>query len=222
MRIPLRQYWALLVSYLRPQWPKALALVLLLLGSIGLQLFNPTILRRFIDTAVAGGSPRTLAGAAALFIGVALANQGLSVAATYTGESVGWSATNALRHDLALHCLRLDMSFHKAHTPGEMIERLDGDVTALASFFSQFVVYVAGNAILLLGVLRALAAVDWRAGAAFAVSSFAALVQRSPHAPGHTRTQRSTAHTMGTTSREGWPPNSPIRARVWSRPPVSG
>ena len=30
----------------------------------------------------------------------------------------------ALRADLAEHCLRLDMSFHNAHTPGEMIERV--------------------------------------------------------------------------------------------------
>ena len=29
------------------------------------------------------------------------------------------------------------MSFHKAHTPGELIERVDGDVAALAKFFSH-------------------------------------------------------------------------------------
>ena len=31
------------------------------------------------------------------------------------------------------------MSFHNDHTPGELIERIDGDVTELATFFSQFV-----------------------------------------------------------------------------------
>ena len=42
----------------------------------------------------------------------------------------------ALRADLAEHCLYLDMSFHNARTPGEMIERVDGDVNVLANFFS--------------------------------------------------------------------------------------
>jgi ABC-type multidrug transport system fused ATPase/permease subunit len=66
---------------------------------------------------------------------------------------VGWTATNDLRADLALHCLRLDMSFHKKRTPGEMIERIDGDVTALANFFSQIVLKLLGNAILITGNL---------------------------------------------------------------------
>ena len=30
------------------------------------------------------------------------------------------------------------MKFHNDHTPGELIERIDGDVTELATFFSQF------------------------------------------------------------------------------------
>ncbi len=66
-------------------------------------------------------------------------------AVTYLGENVAWTATNALRAELAWHCLNLDMSFHNDHTPGEMIERIDGDVTELANFFSQFVVTLIGN-----------------------------------------------------------------------------
>ena len=45
------------------------------------------------------------------------------------------------------------MGFHKAHTPGELIERIDGDVIALSNFFSAFIIKVVGNATLLLGIL---------------------------------------------------------------------
>jgi ATP-binding cassette subfamily B protein len=45
------------------------------------------------------------------------------------------------------------MSFHNEHTPGEMIERIDGDINALSNFFSQFTLQVLGNSILLVGVL---------------------------------------------------------------------
>ena len=139
---PLRRYSALLLRYLAPQWQKAALMTVLILGSIGLQLLVPQILRFFIDTAVANGALEVLFRAALLFLGVALANQLLMAAATYTGADVGWTATNAMRRDLALHCLKLDMSFHTARTPGELIERIDGDVTALSNFFSQFSVQV--------------------------------------------------------------------------------
>ena len=175
MRIPLRQYYALLVGYLRPQSQRVLLLAALLFGNIGLQLLSPQILRHFIDTARAGGAPRVLAAAAALFMGAALVNQVVAVAATYTSENVAWTATNALRAHLAEHCLRLDMSFHKGHTPGEMIERLDGDVTALATFFSQFVLRVLGSLVLLAGVLVLLWREDWRPGLAMTLFTVLAL-----------------------------------------------
>jgi len=161
------RYRDLLTAYLLPQWPKALALALVLFGSVGLRLINPQILRAYIDSAHAGSPVRTMFVAAALFLGVVVLTMILSIWAAYASEDVGWTATNALRADLALHCLTLDMSFHNARTPGELIERIDGDVTALANFFSQFIIQVLGNLVLLVGVLVLLAREDWRLGAAF-------------------------------------------------------
>ena len=173
MRIPLRRYWRLLASYLLPQWRRVALLGVLLLATIGMELANPLILRYFIDMALAGGATGTLVEAALLFIGVALLTQAASVAETYVAENVGWTATNLLRGDLALHCLKLDMAFHNARTPGELIERIDGDVTALANFFSRFVINVLGNALLLIGALALLFGVDWRVG--LALTLFVAL-----------------------------------------------
>ena len=174
MRIPLKQYSALLINYLKPQWPKVFLLAALLFSGIGLQLANPQVLRYFIDTATSGGAPETLTRAALLFIGIALTNQVLSTLATYVSENVGWTATNMLRADLVRHCLRLDVSFHKAHTPGELIERIDGDVTVLSNFFSQFVIRMLSNVILLSGVLILLFREDWRTG--LALTTFTVVV----------------------------------------------
>jgi ABC-type multidrug transport system fused ATPase/permease subunit len=166
MNIPLKPYWNLLARYIEPQKGRFLSLAVLLLSGIGLQLANPQIMRHFIDTAQSGGTAESLLRTALLFIAVALAQQVLSLLATCASENVAWTATNALRADLADHCLRLDMSFHNAHTPGEMIERLDGDVTVLSNFFSQFLIQVMGNALLLAGVLVLLFGEDWRVGLA--------------------------------------------------------
>ncbi|HEV2124099.1 MAG TPA: hypothetical protein VGW38_15150 [Chloroflexota bacterium] len=47
-----RRYIRLLTAYLRPQWQRTAALAFFLLGSIGLQLVNPQVLRYFIDRAL--------------------------------------------------------------------------------------------------------------------------------------------------------------------------
>src|SRR4051812_10194727 len=149
---------------LRPQRRQVGALALLLLGSTGLQLLNPQVMRRFVDSAMSGAPDRVLALAAGLFLLIALIQQAASVGATYLSEKIGWTATNALRAALLRHCLGLDPSFHKKHTPGALIERIDGDATALAGFFSRLVIQVAGNFLLLLGVLVVLWVIDWRVG----------------------------------------------------------
>jgi ATP-binding cassette subfamily B protein/ATP-binding cassette subfamily C protein len=164
MKIPFKQYWQLLSRFLQPQRGRVAWLAVILLSSIGLHLLNPLVLRYFIDTAVTGGAADTLPAVALMFIGIALVNQVLSVLATYLSENVSWTATNALRADLVEHCLSLDMSFHKAHTPGELIERVDGDVNTLAGFFSQFTIQVLGNMLLLVGIMVVLFNEDWRAG----------------------------------------------------------
>ncbi|HUS15097.1 MAG TPA: ABC transporter ATP-binding protein [Chloroflexia bacterium] len=171
-----RQQGALLATYLRPQRGKVATLAVLLAANMALQLASPLILRTFIDAAIAQRPLETLIGAAVLFLAVALATQGVSVAETYMAEDVGWTATNRLRTDLTRHLLALDMRFHNGRTPGELIERVDGDITALANFFSRFVMLILGNAVLMVGVLVMLFREDWRVGLAMSVFALVAVV----------------------------------------------
>ncbi len=156
--IPVRAYHRLLVEYLRPLRRRVLLLAVVLLVSIALQLLNPQIIRTFLDRVAEGSTRDELIPLAAWFIGIALVHQVLSVYSTYLAEDVGWAATNELRARLADHVLHLDMGFHKSTTPGELIERIDGDVTALSNFFSAFMIRVLGNGVLLVGILALL----WR------------------------------------------------------------
>jgi ATP-binding cassette subfamily B protein len=176
MNVPLRQYWNLLADHIKPQKGRFALLTILLLGSIGLQIANPQIVRAFIDGVTSGEPSETLAASAVLFIGIALFQQAVGVGATYVGENVAWTATNALRAELLRHCLRLDMGFHNDTTPGALIERVDGDVAELASFFSRLVIQVLGNLLLLVGVVAALLLTDWRVGLAFALFAAVSLL----------------------------------------------
>lgn len=175
MPIPLQQYGLLLAGYLKSQWKQVIGLTIVLLSSIALQIINPQILGYFIDTAVQGGSQQALFAATITFTAIALLTQAAAITATYFGEIVAWTATNALRVDLAAHCLQLDLAFHKAHTPGELLERIDGDVNLLSKFFSQLVIHVLGNGILLIGILIVLCFENRLAGVSLTVFSIVAL-----------------------------------------------
>ena len=162
--LSLKRYWQLLVEYLTPHKGLVILLGLITLLNIALKLINPQIVREFLDSAEQAAPLEKLTRSAALFMGIALLNQLVQVVVTYLGENIAWMATNALRADLALHCLKLDMSFHKRYKPGELIERVDGDVTQLANFFSQLIIQLGSNLLLIVGVLVLLWAQDWQIG----------------------------------------------------------
>ena len=168
-RVALRQYVSLLTHYLKPQWFRVILLAVFMFGGIGLSLLNPQILRYFIDTAKAGGALQNLLIAGGLFLTVGIFGQVVTLISSYLGQDVGWRATNRMRGDLAFHCLNLDMSFHQQYTPGEMVERVDGDTTALSNFFSEFVLQVVGSTFLLAGVVIMVSREDWRIGVVLTV-----------------------------------------------------
>ncbi len=200
-RVPLRQYVSLLVHYLKPLWFRVTLLVVFMFGGIGLGLLSPQIIRYFIDTAEAGGALRNLFIAGGLFLVVGILGQIVTLISSYLGQDVGWRATNRMRGDLAFHCLNLDMSFHQQYTPGEMVERVDGDTTALSNFFSEFVLQVIGSTFLLVGVIIMVSREDWRVGIALTAFVIIAFVIysliRSIAVPAYTAERESYAKLYG-------------------------
>jgi ATP-binding cassette subfamily B protein len=192
-KIPLVEYWRLLKRYLVSQRSVALWMALLLLANTAVDIATPQVGRTLIDAALAGEPQALLTRLAVAVLVVVLARQGLGVLAHYWARQVAWTATNALRLDLIAHIVRLDLSFHKVHAPGELIERIDGDVSELGGFLSVFVVEVLGSLILLVGILVTIFVEDLLLGALFVPFvllslAFLSWVQR--FAPPHWRAER--------------------------------
>ena len=140
-----------------------------LLVSTALPLAGPLLVERFIDQAVAKQPLSHLVVTAAIYLGVAVAGQIAAVATAFAASRWSWLTTNHLRERVADHGLGLDYAFHGRHTPGEMIERVDGDIVGLTEFLSQFVVQAVGSILLLAGALVLVSLQDARLGLAFTV-----------------------------------------------------
>jgi ATP-binding cassette subfamily B protein len=187
--------------YLRPHRQSLLLLGAIIAATIALQIATPVLAGRFIDRAIDGAPLSALVRIAVIAMLFALLVQLLSVAESWIAERLSWAATNALRLDLAAHVLRLDYAFHSAHTQGELIERVDGDVGNLARFFSRFVINVVGNGLLILGILFLLLRIDWRIGLAMTILTVVAfggmLLIRSRATPGWMRERQASAGVYG-------------------------
>ncbi|HMP41867.1 MAG TPA: ABC transporter transmembrane domain-containing protein, partial [Roseiflexaceae bacterium] len=195
------QYRRFLGLYLAPQRMRLAVLAVLMGIDLVLQLGLPRVVQTFIDSAVSGGALSTLIWIGVAYLGVALSQNLTQVGWQYTAHNIGLIATNRIRADLTRHCLALDMGFHNARTPGEMIERIDGDVTRLENFLSQFVAKVILNSLLLVGVVLLLFVIDWRVGLPSAVSVVLALLSAgaliAPTARYSVRERQASAELVG-------------------------
>ncbi len=154
--------------FIRYAWGEAPLLALLLVltcGATAAILVSPQLVRLFLDQAQASASLAALVRTATRYVLLALLAQALTLARTYVGELIAWRSTNRLREDMAEHCLKLDMDFHKTHKPGELMERLDNDVNETRGFFSTLFTELGSTALLFFGVIGFLWAEDWRLGA---------------------------------------------------------
>lgn len=144
-----------------------MAAVLAVAGA--LPLLGPILIGRFIDAAADGATTRWLLVIAGLYVAVGVTRQLMAVLVAWTAADLAWLVTNELRSDLARHVLSLDVGFHRRTSPGELVSRVDGDVTALSEFIAQFAVKAVAAGVTLVGIVFVVGIQDWRIGVGFAV-----------------------------------------------------
>ncbi len=153
----------LLAVHLRPERRALVGLVSLLVVAVLLPLGGPVLVGRFIDAALDGADATHLMALAGLFLVCTLTGDALQLVVTWQSVRVAWRVGNRLRRDLCAHALGLDLEWHAGHSPGQLIERIDGDIDAVTRFSSMAVLHLLGNAVLVVGVLVLTLTIDWRA-----------------------------------------------------------
>lgn len=161
--------WRALAALLRPDRWRWAGLGALVATTSGLILTGPLIVRLIVDRATAGTTAGELTRLASLFLLIAIATQLINVAVAWVATVTAWRTTNAIRIRLARHVLGLSHGFHRRHTPGELIQRVDGDVTSVSDFMGRVIPRAAGAVFTMVGIILVLAIVDWRLAAGMIV-----------------------------------------------------
>jgi ATP-binding cassette, subfamily B, bacterial len=156
--------WRALVQMLRPyrrRWSVVAGIVLI---GAALTVVGPLLVQRLIDEARAGTTQDVVFRLAVGFLIINALAQAVHVVVVGLGTTTAWRTTNDLRLRLTRHVLSLDHDFHRRHTPGELIQRVDGDVTAVSDFFGKVLPRALAAALMLVGIVAVLLANDWRLG----------------------------------------------------------
>jgi len=163
-----QSHWRALGSLVTPHRGRLAAMITVLSIAGGLPLVGPLLIAAFIDEAQAGAARGRLLTLAGIYIGVGVLRQVLSIAVAWTATDLAWRVTNELRSTLTRHVLNLDLAFHRSTSPGELVSRVDGDVTALSDFVARFAVKAAAALVTLVGLIIVLVLRSWQVGLGFA------------------------------------------------------
>lgn len=124
-----------------------------LLGAVALGLVGPWLVARAIDVHIAQGDRAGLVRVAVAYA----AAIGGTLVLTWTSrvglEVVASSAMARLKARLFAGLLAQDAAFHDRHPPGRLITRVQGDTDALKVLFTEVILSVPSDALLLVGMV---------------------------------------------------------------------
>lgn len=141
----------LLGSLIRPHRWSVVAYGFTLAMATAVPLTSAVLLGQFARLAVDGAPYRKLVPVGVAYAGLGLVASIASVLVTWRGTVLAWKITNRLRHDLAEYVLQADLSFHRDRTPGELVTRVDGDITLMTQFLATVVAQVIAIVALAVG-----------------------------------------------------------------------
>ena len=152
-RLLLRWAW----PYVRPQARRLVSVLLLSLLSTVLALFVPLLSRDLVDRAMLGRDGSELLRIVGAFLGLTLAGFVLNVGSGLLYTRASAEALFAMRLDVYRHLQRLSPRFY-ARTPlGEVVSRLNNDVSEVQRVAAETVLASVGNLLFLAGTLAMLA-----------------------------------------------------------------
>ena len=151
---PLLLRWAW--PYVRPQARRLVAVLLLSLASTVLALFVPLLSRDLVDRAMLGRDGSELVRIVGAFLVLTLAGFALNVGSGLLYTRASAEALFAMRLDVYRHLQRLSPRFY-ARTPlGEVVSRLNNDVSEVQRVAAETVLASVGNVLFLAGTLAML------------------------------------------------------------------
>jgi ATP-binding cassette subfamily B protein len=183
-----------------PYWRRLLLVFVLSLSSTGLALYVPYLSRSLIDGALLGGDGNALRRIVLTFALITIASFALNVVSGLRYTRVSADILFDMRLALYRHLQRLSPRFFASTRLGDIMSRINNDISEIQRVASEVVLATLGNVIFLVGSLGMLVWLDLRLfllSILFLPPSLWALVRYRRRLEGRVRTVRERSADIG-------------------------
>jgi ATP-binding cassette subfamily B protein len=151
-----------IVTYLKPYKLQVFLAFILIFASAVADLTVPYLTGYAVDNAISPNRPDLLVPIAAVFIGALVASFILRYVQSYIMQLIGQGVMYDLRQQIFSHLQHQSLSYFDRNAVGRLISRLTNDVDALNEFIGSGLVSIAGDLVILVGVVVVMFVLDWR------------------------------------------------------------
>jgi ATP-binding cassette, subfamily B, bacterial len=157
--------WDLLkrvLQYATPYRRDIAGMLFLILFVTGMSLLNPLIMRDLIDKTIPSGNITRLIWLALALLALPIANGALNVVNRRLSVRVGEGVTYDLRLALYSRLQRMSLRFFTNTRVGELISRLNNDVSGAQNAISNVIITIITNLIQVAALLTVMLSMEWR------------------------------------------------------------
>lgn len=120
------------------------------------------MMKPMFDDVFVGGNSDALVWVGLAVLAIFVVRAVASVVQKVLLTRVSQMSMGDIRQDMLEHLMRLDPGFHHEHGPGYLIQRVEGDVNAIAKVWSTLVTGAGRDVVALISLFGVALAIDWR------------------------------------------------------------
>ena len=150
------------LAYVAPYWRRLVPVLVLSLTGTVLSLFIPYLSKLLVDSALLGRDLGALTRITGLFVGITVASFVMNVAGGLRYTRVSADILFDMRLELYRHLQKLSPRFYAGTTLGEIVSRINSDISEIQRVASDTALAWLGNVIFLIGTVGMLIWLDAR------------------------------------------------------------
>lgn len=151
-----------LFGYLRDYTGQVVVVLLAMIVTVGISLYNPILIETAIDKYVAGADFKGLLRLAALAVVINLVYVLMVKVRMYVMSYISNKIILNIREEVYEHIQKLSFTFFDSRPTGKILARIIGDVNSLKDVLAKAVTNIIPNTLTIVGVLVIMLVKDWR------------------------------------------------------------
>lgn len=157
-----RTFLMRIFSYLKPYWLQFLLVFVVIVISAVLGLFPSIITGRIVDEALIGEDLRFLVQLLLIALAAMLASQLIGVLENYINAWISQRIIYDMRNQMYRHLQSMPHSFFTTEKQGDIITRMDTDISGVSSVISGTLSRAVGNIATVITTLVAMFTMSWK------------------------------------------------------------